>query len=168
MGRILPLDCDKTRLYGSAMNDKPGTRTREEPSSPPQADTMFALLSAAHALEQRLEDAMAKVGLSMAKFGVLSQLASAAEPLALSDVAARLACVRSNITQLVDRLESDGSVRRVADATDRRSIRAEITALGRERQTQGARELARLQKEFAASISPRDRAALDRLISSIT
>lgn len=129
---------------------------------------MFALLGAAHALEQRLEDAMATVGLSMAKFGVLSQLASASEPLALSDIAARLACVRSNITQLVDRLESDGCVRRIADATDRRSIRAEITVLGRERQAQGAREMARLQSDFAALVSPRDRAALERLISSLT
>lgn len=129
---------------------------------------MFALLGAVHALEQRLEDAMATVGLSMAKFGVLSQLAAAAEPLALSDIASRLACVKSNITQLMDRLESDGCVRRIADASDRRSIRAEITVLGRERQAQGAREIARLQSDFAALIPARDRAVLERLISSIT
>lgn len=150
------------------MNETPGNVTTTEPTASPKADTMFALLGAVHALEQRLEDAMATVGLSMAKFGVLSQLASAAEPLALSEIAARLACVRSNITQLVDRLESDGFVRRIADATDRRSIRAEITVLGRERQAHGAREMARLQSDFAALVSPRDRAALERLISAIT
>ena len=34
------------------------------------------------------------------------------------------------MTQLVDRLEADGLVRRVADPTDRRSVKAEITDEG--------------------------------------
>src|SRR5512140_715298 len=85
----------------------------------------LALLHAAQTVGDRLEGALNELGLSMAKQSALTQLAEAGEPLTLSDLAARLSCVRSNITQLVDRLETDGFVRRVADPQDRRSVRAE-------------------------------------------
>src|SRR5688500_13415512 len=101
-------------------------------NSPPAAladegKVMFSLLSAAHALEDRLESALAQTGLSMPKLSVLTHLVEAGEPQTLSSLAERLSCVRSNVTQLVDRLEADGLVRRVADPSDRRSIRAVLT-----------------------------------------
>jgi DNA-binding MarR family transcriptional regulator len=128
---------------------------------------MFSLLEAAHALEQRLEAALADVGLSLAKYGVVSELASAGEPLALSELAARQSCVRSNMTQLIDRLEADGLVRRVDDPADRRSVRAAITRRGQERAAAGARAMKRLEEDFAASIPPRDRAVLSRMLSGV-
>lgn len=128
---------------------------------------MFSLLEAAHALEQRLESALGEVGLSMAKYGVVSELASAGEPLALSELAARQSCVRSNMTQLIDRLEADGLVRRVDDPGDRRSVRAAITRLGEERASAGARAMKRLEEEFAASIPSRDRAVLSRMLAGV-
>jgi len=129
---------------------------------------MFALLAAAHALEDRLDDALDRVGLSMSKLGVLTQLVQAGEPLALSQLAARLSCVRSNMTQLVDRLEADGLVRRVDDPADRRSVLAEVTTLGESRQAEGARELARIREDFAESMAPADRAALERVLGSLS
>lgn len=128
---------------------------------------MFSLLGAAHALEERLEHRLAEVGLSMSKLGVLTQLVEAGEPLALSELAARLSCVRSNMTQLIDRLESDGMVRRVDDITDRRSVRAAVTRLGEERQADGARELAQVREEFAATLPPADRATLARVLAAL-
>src|SRR6476469_1837498 len=105
----------------------------------------FALLHAAQAVTDQLEGALNEHGLSMAKMSALSKLAEAGEPLTLSDLAARLSCVRSNITQLVDRLEGDGLVRRVNDSTDRRSVRAELTATGMEKQKAGAEAMIRVQ-----------------------
>jgi DNA-binding MarR family transcriptional regulator len=128
---------------------------------------MFSLLEAAHALEQRLESALAEVGLSMAKYGVVSQLSSAGQPLALSELAVRQSCVRSNMTQLIDRLEADGLVRRVDDPDDRRSVRAAITNLGEERASAGARAMKRVEEEFAASIPARDRAVLSRMLAGV-
>jgi DNA-binding MarR family transcriptional regulator len=128
---------------------------------------MFSLLEAAHALEQRLEAALAEVGLSMAKYGVVAELASAGEPLALSELATRQSCVRSNMTQLIDRLETDGLVRRVDDPADRRSVRAAITRLGQERAAAGARAMRRVEEDFAASIPPRDRAVLSRMLDGV-
>ena len=86
-----------------------------------------------HAVEARLEASLEPLGLSLAKFGALAQLAAAGEPLPLSTLAERRACVRSNITQLVDRLEADGLVKRSDDPRDRRSVRAELTDEGRAR-----------------------------------
>ncbi len=127
------------------------------------ATTMFGLLHVARALEERLEGSLAEVELSMTKLTVLSALVRKGEPLTLSDLAVEVACVRSNMTQVVDRLEADGLVRRVADASDRRIVRAALTPLGAERQAAGEERLARVQSEFCASISPPDRAAIDRL-----
>ena len=123
---------------------------------------MFSLLHAARALEDRIETALAVVDLSMPKLNVLTQLVLAGEPLPLSDLAARMACVRSNITQLVDRLEADGLVKREDDPSDRRSIRAALTALGRERQKAGEKHLETVQSAFAVALTDADRAALTR------
>ena len=128
---------------------------------------MFSLLGAAHALEDRIEQQLGQVGLSMSKLGVLTQLVEAGEPLALSELAARLSCVRSNMTQLVDRLEADGLVRRVDDPADRRSVLAAVTRLGEERQIAGAQELAKVREEFTAALPVADRAALARALAAL-
>lgn len=128
---------------------------------------MFSLLEAAHALQARLEGALAPVGLSSAKFAVLSQLAQSGKPLTLSELAGRVCCVRSNMTQLVDRLEAEGLVRRVDDPEDRRIVRAALTALGEKKQAEGARQLARVQGEFASALGEEEREALERLLTAL-
>lgn len=128
---------------------------------------MFSLLHAAHALEARIEAALVTVDLSLPKLNVLTQLVLAGEPLPLSDLAARVACVRSNITQLVDRLEADGLVKREDDPSDRRSIRATLTPAGRERQRAGEKQLDAVQAAFAGTLSDADRAALKRAFSAL-
>lgn len=143
-------------------------KTPAEKASPVAAErVMFSLLSTAHALEDRLEGVLVPVGLSMSKLGVLTQLVEAGEPLPLSELAARLSCVRSNMTQLVDRLEADGLVRRVDDPADRRSVLAAVTRLGEERQVLGARELAMVREAFTAALPPADRAALARALTAL-
>ncbi len=134
-------------------------------ATPAPANTMFGLLHVARALEERLEGTLGEVQLTMTKLSVLSALVRRGEPLTLSDLAIQVACVRSNMTQVVDRLEADGLVRRVADASDRRIVRAALTPLGAERQAAGEERLARVQSEFSASVSPTDREAIDRLAS---
>jgi DNA-binding MarR family transcriptional regulator len=127
----------------------------------------LSILHAAQVINDRLEDALGSVGLSMAKHSALSRLAESAEPLTLSELAARLSCVRSNITQLVDRLEADGLVRRVDDPDDRRSIRAELTQLGREKQAAGSVELAKAQEDLAGLVSPAELANLELALGAL-
>jgi len=90
-----------------------------------------AVLHAAGVLQAHIESRLAEVGLSLPKLMALRALSQAGESLPLSQLADRLACVKSNITQLVDRLESDGFVTRAADPNDRRSRLAVMTAAGR-------------------------------------
>jgi len=125
------------------------------------------ILQTAHALEARLEAVLDEAGLSGAKFSVLSELVRSGEALPLGELASRLACVRSNMTQLVDRLESDGLVRRVACPTDRRSIKAEITEEGIKRQADGARRVEELDREVAALVSDKDAAALQGMMVAL-
>lgn len=128
---------------------------------------MFALINTGRALEQSLEEALTKVGLSLAKFGALTHLLEAGEPLSLSECAEKMSCVRSNITQLMDRLEADGLVRRVEDPQDRRVVRAAVTQLGIERQAAGAKEVARVQAKLFNTLDGVDQGTLRRALSAI-
>ena len=127
----------------------------------------FALMHAAQAVTDKLEGALNELGLSMAKQSALTQLAKAGEPLTLSDLAARLSCVRSNITQLVDRLEADGLVKRVDDASDRRSVRAELTPVGREKQEAGSKAMESAQAELSKRLSHHEVSALESALGSL-
>jgi DNA-binding MarR family transcriptional regulator len=128
---------------------------------------MFSLIAAAHSVEQRVEAAMEEVGLSSAKFSALTHLVEAGEALSLSECAKLMTCVRSNITQLMDRLEAEGLVRRVDDPNDRRGVRASVTPLGIERQAAGAKQMAQVQKEFAKTLAGAYRDALVRVLAGI-
>ncbi len=143
-------------------------QTKTPKAQPQAADpVMFSLLHAARLLEDRLDGALDSVGLSRPKLSVLTQLVNAGEAMTLSDLAAGLACVRSNMTQLVDRLESDGLVRRIADPADRRIVRADLTPLGKERQAAGAVQVASVQSDFSTMLSATDRATLARVLTSV-
>lgn len=146
--------------------ESPATETRHPKTEGERL--MYGLLSAAHALEDRLERALAPVGLSMSKLSVLTQLVESDQPVSLSELASRLSCVRSNMTQLVDRLEADGLVERVDDPSDRRSVLAAITSLGIARQHAGDAEVQRVKEGFVGALPIDDRDALDRLLGALT
>lgn len=124
----------------------------------------FLMLGALHEMEAHLESALGRAGLSLAKFRALSQLVEAREPVPLGSLADRCACVRSNMTQLVDRLEADGLVERVSDPTDRRSVRAALTEQGRARHSEGVEILEQAEREVFARLGEADRASLARLV----
>jgi len=133
----------------------------------PDLGPMFALLEAARNVQGRFEAALDAVGLSPAKYQALDALVKAGQPLALSELAGCLNCVRSNVTQLADRLESDGLMQRVDDPTDRRAIRAVISPLGVEKHAAGAKVIRSLQEEYASKISESDGEAFLRVLSAL-
>lgn len=132
------------------------------------APRVLAFLRAAQELEAWLDEELAAVGLSTARYGVLAQLADAGEPLSLGALAERLSCVRSNVTQLVDRLETDGLVRRIPDPTDRRSVLAELTEEGWARVKAGAARLEAVQAEFDTLLGRSDLPVLERILASLS
>jgi DNA-binding MarR family transcriptional regulator len=104
--------------------------------------------------EARLDAALAAVGLSLAKWQALRPLVEGGQPLSLGALAARLACVRSNVTQLVDRLEADGLVRRMPDPDDRRGVLARATEEGARRYRAGRAALGAARRALLAAYTP--------------
>jgi DNA-binding MarR family transcriptional regulator len=130
-------------------------------AAPPAVrELLAALLQVAHSIEGSLERSVEPCGLSLAKMGALQILSDADAPVPLGQLACRLCCVKSNVTQLIDRLEAEGLVRRIPDPADRRSVLALVTESGRERL-----EEARLARERAeaALLAGLDDAEITRL-----
>jgi DNA-binding MarR family transcriptional regulator len=128
---------------------------------------VFRVLGAAHEVEARLEGALDALGLSLAKFNVLSRLAEMDETLPLSQLADRCSCVRSNITQLVDRLEADRLVERSNDPHDRRSVRAGLTTAGRARHAEAVQIVQDTEARMLAGLDADDRESLCRLLGRL-
>jgi DNA-binding MarR family transcriptional regulator len=81
-----------------------------------------------HLLQERWG---AKHGLSEGRMGILFRLYRQGD-LPLGELADDLVMTPRNVTGLVDNLERTGLVERIPDAEDRRSVRARLTAHGRE------------------------------------
>ena len=145
------LDTNWPRLYDSYMNDT----------------IAFALIHAGHRVEARLEQALAGVKLSGAKHAALSFLVTQDHPMSLGELAEKLTCVRSNVTQLVDRLEADGLVKRIDDPADRRAVRAEVTRLGRARHAAGAKVVNAVLQDVAKELAPVDPKVLKRALDAV-
>ncbi len=125
------------------------------------------LASVGHWADNRLDATLALRGLSAAKLGVLRELCYASEPVPLGQLAARLACAKSNVTQLVDRLEREGLVRRLPHADDRRCIRAAITEEGRRRCEWGLQAESELAQQLFGNLSEPNREKLASLLGEI-
>ena len=149
----------------SRMRKRPMKRARRSSRA---SAVVSSLLETAEAVESRLEAAVSPLGLSLAKLGVLHPLAEAGAPLPLSELAQRQHCVRSNITQLMDRLEKDGLVRRRPDPDDRRGVLAALTPTGEQAYANGMRALAEAQQAIVRTLSAGDAASLKSALNALT
>jgi DNA-binding MarR family transcriptional regulator len=125
------------------------------------------LLDAARAVEARAEGALAEVGLSLAKLGALRHLVIAEDALTLSQLAERHCCGKSNVTQLVDRLEADGLVARTYDPDDRRTVRATVTPAGRRAYERASLLLAAQDRPVDDRLGSLPRAELARSLKTL-
>ncbi len=128
---------------------------------------LATLLHAAYAAEADVEAKLAGIGLSMAKLQALKALSAARESMPLSQLAERLACVKSNITQLVDRLEADGFVERQADPNDRRARLAALTAPGRRACMEGVKLQQEAERTLLGGLSPAESQQLAALLAKV-
>ncbi len=91
------------------------------------------LLRMGKVTEGRLDSLLCSVDLSSSRLLALQKLEQADQPLSLGQLASCLAFVKSNATQLVDRLEQDALVERIPDPEDRRSTQVRVTDEGMQR-----------------------------------
>lgn len=126
-----------------------------------------ALMQSGKFTETQLDAALATVGLSATKWNVLRQLVEADGQLPLGQLAIKLACVKSNATQLVDRLEAEKLVRRVPDPEDRRSILAELTTEGRQCYAAGLTVVQHFERQLLDDYLPEEQLLLHKLLSRL-
>lgn len=128
---------------------------------------LFAVLHASSVLEGRVETRLSDVGLSLAKLAALHHLTEAGESLPLGQLAERLSCVKSNVTQLVDRLEADGLVARTGDPNDRRSRLAVLTDAGRAAYAKGSDIQRQAERELFGVLTSDESAKLLELLGKL-
>jgi DNA-binding MarR family transcriptional regulator len=105
-------------------------RWGEEPARPMAAVT--SIMRAQQVLMARLNDLLRPLGLTFPRYEALMLLSfTRAGALPLGKIGERLQVHRTSVTNIVDKLEADGLVRRVPHAEDRRATLAEITREGR-------------------------------------
>jgi DNA-binding MarR family transcriptional regulator len=128
---------------------------------------LFAVLHASSVLEGRAEARLSEVGLSLAKLAALRCLTQAGESIPLGQLAERLSCVKSNVTQLVDRLEADGLVSRTSDPNDRRSRFAVLTDAGRTAYARGSEIHMQAERELFGVLTPAESDTLHQLLGKL-
>jgi DNA-binding MarR family transcriptional regulator len=126
-----------------------------------------SLLHTAYGAQAEMEGKLSAVGLSLAKLYALKALNEAGESMPLSQLAEKLSCVKSNITQLVDRLEADGFVLREADPRDRRAKLAALTAEGRKACKEGTRIQQAAERELLTTLTGEEAIQLAALLGKL-
>ncbi len=114
---------------------------------------LFALIHAADAAQAHVESKLSDLGLSLPKLFALEVIREAGDSLPLGQLAERLSCVKSNVTQLADRLEADGFINRAPDPTDRRTRLAVLTTAGRRACDEGLRLRDRVGRDLFGELS---------------
>lgn len=97
----------------------------------PVIDVYVMLRRTADAVARYVESELGKWGVTTAQYGVLLHLMRG-KPLSLTDLSGLVFRSNSTLTSLIDRMERDGLVVRVAYADDRRVTKVKLTATGKE------------------------------------
>jgi MarR family 2-MHQ and catechol resistance regulon transcriptional repressor len=97
-------------------------------------EALLGILVTGEMLKKESNRLFAPLGITGAQFNVLILLYAQTEDgtMSQSDLGRLLTVHRSNVTGLVDRLESQGLVRRLDDRADRRVYRVALSEAGRE------------------------------------
>jgi len=106
-------------------------RWGEEPARPMEAIT--SIMRAQQILLARLNELLGPLNLTFPRYEALMLLSFTKEgTLPMGKVGERLQVHRTSVTNIIDKLEADGLVRRVPHEADRRTTLAQITQDGRE------------------------------------
>jgi DNA-binding MarR family transcriptional regulator len=126
------------------------------------------LLKATRLVEGALRERMrAARGTTLPRFDVMAALYRAEDGLRMSDLSGVLMVSNGNVTGIVDRLEAEGLVERVAVAGDRRAIRVRLTRRGREAFEDMAEEHEVWVDGLLSGLTPRETEEAARLLEKL-
>ncbi|WP_280377601.1 MarR family winged helix-turn-helix transcriptional regulator [Nocardia wallacei] len=140
---------------------------RERPDLEVEAMAIVGRLGRLQLVAQRaIEAVFTEHGLQRGEFDVLAALRRSGEPFELnpSVLADTMMLSRAGMTGRLDRLESAGLVRRVADAGDRRAVRVALTASGRALVDEVVTAHSENETRLLSVLSAKDRRDLDRIL----
>ncbi len=127
------------------------------------------LLKATRLVEGALRERMrAERGTTLPRFDVMAALYRAGEGLRMSDLSGVLMVSNGNVTGIVDRLEAEGFVERVAVEGDRRATRVRLTKAGREAFEDMAEEHEVWVDRLLAGLTPRETEEAARLLEKLS
>ena len=126
------------------------------------------LLKATRLVEGALRERMrAARATTLPRFDVMAALYRAEDGLRMSDLSGVLMVSNGNVTGIVDRLEAEGLVERVAVAGDRRAIRVRLTRRGREAFEDMAEEHEVWVDGLLSGLTPRETEESARLLEKL-
>ncbi|MEV6426806.1 MarR family transcriptional regulator [Nocardia sp. NPDC051463] len=143
---------------------------RERPDLELDAMAVIGRLGRLLVVAQRaIEAVFTAHGLQRGEFDVLAALRRSGEPFELnpSVLADTLMLSRAGMTGRLDRLESAGFVRRIADAEDRRAVRVALTDSGRELIDTVVTAHTENETRILSVLSATDRRELDRIARTL-
>ena len=108
-------------------------------------------------------------GIPMRWYDVLIHLEETPDGLRMKDLAERILYSKSGFTNVVDRMEKEGLVKRVRPENDRRSILVVLTDAGREKMEEARRgHRQALDEHFSRHLTDSDIKALTRAFEKLT
>ncbi|MBF6170927.1 MarR family winged helix-turn-helix transcriptional regulator [Nocardia blacklockiae] len=143
---------------------------RERPDLELEAMAIVGRLGRLQLVAQRAVEAVFLAhGLHRGEFDVLAALRRSGEPCELnpSVLADTMMLSRAGMTGRLDRLESAGLVRRVADAADRRAVRVALTEAGRALVDEVVTAHTENETRLLSVLSAKDRRDLDRILRTL-
>ncbi len=144
------------------MNEKGTDNFNKEPLR-----LLRALVQTGKLVEVRLDGVLDEAELSLTRLFTLNRLEQADEPLSLGRLAACLAFVKSNATQVVDRLEKEQWVKRVPDPNDRRCTRLALTDEGKQQHEVGLETIQPFIERLNTIFTAEEQGLLVRLLQRL-
>lgn len=120
---------------------------------------LLALQRATHATLRVLETELVDLGLTSSEINALANLADG-RGRTVSELGALIGSRPTTLTSVLDRLERRGHVTRRSHPTDRRAVRIELTASGRQVAATAREAIIQLEQRALTDLSPRATAGL--------
>ncbi len=128
----------------------------------PTTSLVYALQEAADAMEERLTPLVAEAGLTMPQFSLLFYVIEQG-PMRLGELARKERCVRSNVSNLVRKMEADHLVELRSDHGDRRAKQILASREGRSRYVAARRAVQRTEDRLRRALGKEASQTLARL-----
>jgi len=126
------------------------------------------LLTCTQLIERRVRSGLREeFGTTLPRFDLMAQLERHPEGLKMNELSRMLMVTGGNVTAIVDQLEKEGLVERVAEPADRRAWLIRLTSTGEKGFTEMARAHEQWVVELFAGLSSRERDELLKLLAKL-